>query len=98
MHTKTKLKYVEDHSTQPSTTNLSQHRSEIVCWVSESAQLFKIVADHGFQCLMKTGRPELYIPSPTTVLRDVKLVFARTHEQIAKMLQVDQIKLSSEGS
>ncbi|KAF8238066.1 hypothetical protein L208DRAFT_1244012, partial [Tricholoma matsutake] len=33
MHTKTELKYVEDHST----TNLSQCRSEIVHWVSESA-------------------------------------------------------------
>ncbi|KAM6502846.1 hypothetical protein JOM56_002823, partial [Amanita muscaria] len=38
-------------------------------------------------CLMKTGRPHYYLPHPTTVSRDVKLVFARTRERIAKMLQ-----------
>ncbi|KAG2741624.1 hypothetical protein P692DRAFT_201842237 [Suillus brevipes Sb2] len=34
-----------------------------------------------------TGRPEYYIPSPSTVSRDVKLVFVRTRKRIAKMLQ-----------
>ena len=43
--------------------------------------------DRGFQCLMKTGRPEYYIPSPTTILRDVKQVFVNVHKRIAKMLQ-----------
>jgi hypothetical protein len=37
---------------------------------------------------MKTGRPEYYIPSPTTISRDVRLVFARTRQRIAKMLKV----------
>lgn len=37
---------------------------------------------------MKTGRPEIYIPSASQVSRDVKLVFARTRQRIAKMLQV----------
>ncbi|KAG2085568.1 uncharacterized protein F5147DRAFT_588936, partial [Suillus discolor] len=37
--------------------------------------------------LMKTGQPEYYIPSPLTVSCDIKLVFARTQQQIAKMLQ-----------
>jgi coproporphyrinogen III oxidase len=36
---------------------------------------------------MKTGRPEYYIPSPTTVSRDVKQVFANVRKRIAKMLQ-----------
>ncbi|KAG2085759.1 uncharacterized protein F5147DRAFT_588833 [Suillus discolor] len=36
--------------------------------------------------LMKTGRPEYYIPSPRTISRDVRLVFARMHKRIAKML------------
>ncbi|KAG0703364.1 hypothetical protein DFH29DRAFT_981939 [Suillus ampliporus] len=40
----------------------------------------------GFQSLMKTGRPEYYIPSPRTISCDVRLVFARTHKRIAKML------------
>ena len=37
---------------------------------------------------MKTGRPEYYIPSATTVSRDVRIVFARTHARIGQMLQV----------
>jgi hypothetical protein len=37
---------------------------------------------------MKTGRPECYIPSAETVSRDVKDVFVRVRERVAKMLQV----------
>jgi hypothetical protein len=37
---------------------------------------------------MKTGCPEYYIPSPSTVSQDVQLVFAWTHQRIAKMLWV----------
>jgi len=40
---------------------------------------------------MKTGRPEMHIPSPSTVSRDVKLVFAKTRKLIAGMLQVEHI-------
>jgi hypothetical protein len=36
---------------------------------------------------MKTGRPEYYIPSPTTVSRDVKHVFVKARCRIAQMLQ-----------
>ncbi|KAG2148428.1 hypothetical protein BD769DRAFT_1624824 [Suillus cothurnatus] len=36
---------------------------------------FKIIKDRGFQSLMKTGWPECYIPSVSTVSCDVKLVF-----------------------
>jgi hypothetical protein len=63
-------------------------RTEIVHWVSESLWSFKLVSDHGFNCLMKTGRPDYYIPLPSTVSRDVKKVFAHTRQQIAKLLQV----------
>lgn len=55
---------------------------------------FTIIKDCGFQSLMKTGRPEYYIPSPSTVSRDVKLVFARTRQRIAKMLQEHDGQLS----
>jgi hypothetical protein len=48
---------------------------------------FNIVSDRGFQCLMKTGRPHCYIPSSSTVSRDVKQVFVRARKRIAKMLQ-----------
>lgn len=61
-------------------------------WVSESLRPFSIVEDRGFQCLMKTGRPAYYIPSRWTVSRDVRLVFARTRNRIATMLQVSPLK------
>ncbi|KIL60457.1 hypothetical protein M378DRAFT_83700, partial [Amanita muscaria Koide BX008] len=66
----------------------TETRAEMVCWVSESLRPFSIVRDRSFNNLMKTGRPEYYIPSPQTVSRDVRLVFKRTRERIAKMLQV----------
>lgn len=49
---------------------------------------FSIVEDQGFKTLMKTGRPEYYIPSRITVARDVKHVFNKTRERIGKMLKV----------
>ena len=42
----------------------------------------------GFLSLMKTGRPEYYIPSATTVSRDIRIVFAQMHARIGQMLQV----------
>ncbi|KAF8158522.1 hypothetical protein B0H34DRAFT_635228, partial [Crassisporium funariophilum] len=45
----------------------TETRAKIVCWVSESMHPFSIVEDHGFHCLMKTGRPEYYLPSCSTV-------------------------------
>jgi hypothetical protein len=36
---------------------------------------------------MKMGRPKYYIPSPTTVSRDVKCVFVNVRKGMAKMLQ-----------
>lgn len=69
-------------------------RAEIVRWVAESKRPFNIVDDRGFQKLMKTGRPEYHIPSPVTVSRDVKRVFANTRQRIAKMLQEHEGALS----
>jgi hypothetical protein len=66
----------------------TETKAEIVRWVAESMRPFSMVADRGFLSLMKTGRPGMYIPSPSTVSRDVKQVFARSRKRIAKMLQV----------
>ena len=63
----------------------------MVHWVAESLRLFEIVADRGFLCLMKTRWPEYYLPHPSTISCDVRLVFARTQKQLAKMLQVSVI-------
>ena len=57
-------------------------------WVSESLRPYSIVEDRGFKSLMKTGRPVSYVPLPSTISRDVKLVFARTRQRIANMLRV----------
>jgi hypothetical protein len=68
----------------------SFNRAEIIRWVSENTHPFEIVKDWGFQSLMKTGQPEYYIPSPSTVSRDVHLVFVHTHQWISKMLQISK--------
>ncbi|PPQ88236.1 hypothetical protein CVT25_005286 [Psilocybe cyanescens] len=44
----------------------TETRAEIVHWVAESSRPLNIVKDRGFQSLMKTGRPEYWIPSPST--------------------------------
>jgi len=62
--------------------------AEFVRWVTENHRPFQIVNDRGFRCLMKTGRPECYIPSPETLSRDVKRVFVHVRACIAKGLQV----------
>ncbi|KAG0698044.1 hypothetical protein DFH29DRAFT_810877, partial [Suillus ampliporus] len=65
----------------------SETKAEIVRWVSESLRPFEVVNDRGFKSLMKTGQPEYYLPSPSTVSRDVKLVFANVRKRIARMLR-----------
>src|SRR5260370_39219926 len=69
----------------------SETRAEIVQWVAESLQPFAIVKDRGFRSLMKTGRPDYYIPSPSTIARDVKAVFARVRSVAATRLEVGLI-------
>jgi hypothetical protein len=87
-HTKTEAKYMPYLFTY--ILDLKHDRVEIVRWVAESIWPFKIVKDRGFQSLMKTGRPEYYIPSPSTVSCDIQIVFSRTWQQIAKMLHVSK--------
>jgi hypothetical protein len=66
----------------------AETRVVLVQWVSKSLRPFDVVNDESFQCLMKTGRPGYYLPSPKTISRDVKTVFARTRIRIAKLLRV----------
>ncbi|PBK68152.1 hypothetical protein ARMSODRAFT_988749 [Armillaria solidipes] len=65
----------------------SETCTEIVRWVSESLHPFNIMKDCGFTCLMKTGWPMYYLSHPTMVSHDVKTVFAKTCQHIAKLLQ-----------
>jgi hypothetical protein len=55
---------------------------------AENKRPFQIVNDRALQCLMKTGRPDCYIPSAETLSRDIKNVFVCVRELIANMLQV----------
>ena len=64
----------------------TESKAEIVQWVCESMRPFKIIKDHEFQCLMKTGQPGYYIPLQTTVSWDVKQVFMNTWKRVTKTL------------
>ena len=66
-------------------------RVEIVRWVVESLCPFEIIKDHGFQSLMRTGQPEYYLPHPSTVSQDVKVVFVNAQIQVASTLQVSPV-------
>ena len=57
-------------------------------WVAENAHPFDIVNDNGFQCLMKTGRPDYYIPNPNTVSCNVWTAFVQVWQRLAEKLQV----------
>ena len=57
-------------------------------WVSENTRPFSIISDHGFKSLMKTGRPEYYLLSLSTVAHDVRHVFARSRQLISAFLRV----------
>ena len=50
----------------------------IVKWVTKSMRPFSIVEDEGFNVLMKTGRPNDYIPLQQMVARNIKYVFQDT--------------------
>ncbi|KAJ7447000.1 hypothetical protein FB451DRAFT_1054786, partial [Mycena latifolia] len=47
---------------------------------------FVIAADRGFRYLMRSGRPTMWIPSPSTIARDVKVLFQKTRERIRDRL------------
>ncbi|KAJ7689875.1 hypothetical protein B0H16DRAFT_1210215, partial [Mycena metata] len=47
---------------------------------------FVIAADRGFRYLMKSGRPTMWIPSPSTIARDVKMLFSKTRERLRDRL------------
>lgn len=57
-------------------------------WVAKSLRPISIVEDEGLQCLMKTGRIGYWMPSKTTVSRDIKNVFKNVRARLAKLLNV----------
>jgi hypothetical protein len=57
-------------------------------WCAENNCPLCIVKDRHFEVLMKVGWPTTYIPSPSTVSRDIKAVFEKSRERIDKILKV----------
>ncbi|KAF7322202.1 hypothetical protein MKEN_00744700 [Mycena kentingensis (nom. inval.)] len=64
----------------------SETRTGVVRWVAESLRPFAIVADRGFRYLMKSGRPTMWIPSPSTVSRDADRLFNATQRRLKRRL------------
>lgn len=63
-------------------------------WVTQSMRPHVIVKDPGFQSLMKTGRPGYWIPSPSTIARDIQVIYTKCREKIVHLLQEDEGNLS----
>ncbi|THH29942.1 hypothetical protein EUX98_g4230 [Antrodiella citrinella] len=74
--------------------NSTETRATVVDWVAGSLRPFKIVQDPAFLKLMKSGQPEYWVPSPTTVARDVHQVFASVRQRVAEMLNEHEGDLS----
>ena len=55
--------------------------------MAKSAHPFNIVNDNGFQCLMKTGRPEYYLPKPAVVSCDVQKAFVQVQQKLVEKVQ-----------
>ncbi|KAH8987624.1 hypothetical protein EDB92DRAFT_1785190, partial [Lactarius akahatsu] len=72
----------------------AEARVEFVRWVCENNRPFSIVNDRAFRTLMKTGRPDYYIPSAATLANDVKNVFVQVRRRISTMLKEYDGKLS----
>lgn len=74
-------------------TLMANHRSRVAhtLWVAESARPFHLVSDRGYLELMKTGRPSVYVPSATTLSRDVRLNFERAQKRIKGALKVSRV-------
>jgi len=56
-----------------------------VKWIAQSKRPFSTVEDPGYRRNMKEGRPDQYVPSASTVSRDVKKVFVKARERISKL-------------
>ncbi|KAH8088944.1 hypothetical protein BXZ70DRAFT_899408, partial [Cristinia sonorae] len=59
-----------------------------------SLRPFETVSDEEYIFMMKTGRPELYIPSPSTVSRDLRRMFVNVRVKIARMIQAYEGRVS----
>jgi hypothetical protein len=76
------------YSTRPPTK--LESRANHVRWIAQSKRPFEIVSDPGYHLNMKEGRPHQYIPSVTTLRRDIKAAFAACRRKVAQKLKVNK--------
>ncbi len=70
------------------TPNNSIYSIVFVRWATESSCPFQIINNPSFHMLMKTGRPDCYIPLTKTLSYNVKNIFVYVCRHISKMLKV----------
>ncbi|KAJ3571478.1 hypothetical protein NP233_g3729 [Leucocoprinus birnbaumii] len=88
---KSKVLTKDIYSTKPPTK--TEIRADIVRWVCESKRPFEVVNDKGFHRLMKRGRPHHYVPSATTVHRDLRVTFIRGRQIVSRLLRKNEGRL-----
>lgn len=56
-------------------------------WAAEQSRPVDMVLDFQLQDTFKTAYPNLVVPSPNTVRRDIKAIYAKCRERVSTLLQ-----------
>jgi hypothetical protein len=62
--------------------------AHIVRWITENNRPANVVNDRELRELLTAGRPNIVLPGPITVTRDIKACFDTCRDRIAKLLHV----------
>jgi hypothetical protein len=57
-------------------------------WITENARPANIIKDRELHDLLTAGRPNIILPSPNTILRDIRVLFTTCQAHIRKLLMV----------
>jgi hypothetical protein len=60
--------------------------THLVKWITENNRPTTIIEDRELRELLLTGRPNMELPSATTITRDIRSSFDFCHDRIAKIL------------
>lgn len=80
--TKTKIEYLLRPPVK------SEIKANHVLWIVQSNRPPEIVKDPGYLKNMKDGRPHIWVPSPSTIRRDIKVAFVGCHQKLYERLKV----------
>jgi hypothetical protein len=64
--------------------------AHFIKWVTKGNRPISIVKDGDLRELLTAGRPNMKIPSPDTISRNIKASFDKCQEHVARLLQVCQ--------